>query len=173
MNKKYFVFLSIILVLVIAIIIALTRNHESVVLNSYKEGTAEDIAADKKMMQDENRTKEQIGTSTEKTIDSIGKYEVYSTEKLAYAKSGPLIIFFKANWCPTCRALDRDIKNNLNNIPKNVSILEIDYDNSVDLKAKYSVTVQHTLVQIDKNGNLIKKWIGSPTLKDLVGQAIM
>ena len=39
-----------------------------------------------------------------------------------------------------------------------------------DLKKKYGVVYQHTFVQVDKDGNLIKKWSGSPNLSSLVTQ---
>jgi hypothetical protein len=51
-----------------------------------------------------------------------------------------------------------------------VSILKVDYDKETELKKKYGVTYQHTLVQVDKDGNLIKKWSGSPTLTKLVSE---
>lgn len=99
-----------------------------------------------------------------------GSYESYAPEKLALAKDGKVVLFFRASWCPTCRALDADIRANLGAIPEGVTILDVDYDNSTAMKQKYSVTYQHTLVQVDANGNQIGKWTGSPTLAALLGQ---
>ncbi len=100
----------------------------------------------------------------------VSGYETYEPSALAFANKGNVVLFFRASWCPTCRALDRDIENNRNNIPKDLLILDVDYDEYKDLKKKYGVTYQHTLVQVDANGNLIKKWSGSPTLADLIEQ---
>lgn len=97
-----------------------------------------------------------------------GSYETYSPEKLALAKTGKVIIFFKAGWCPTCNTVDADVKEHLGEIPTGVNILIADYDTSTDLKKKYGVTYQHTFVQVDAQGNLIKKWSGSPTLAMIV-----
>lgn len=97
-----------------------------------------------------------------------GSYEVYSAEKLALAEKGDLILFFRASWCPTCRALDADIR--ANTVPAGVTILDVNYDTETALKQKYGVTTQHTLVQVDASGNLIKKWLGSPTLASIVAQ---
>lgn len=97
-----------------------------------------------------------------------GSYEAYSPEKLAWANDGKVVLFFKASWCPTCRAVDADIKANLSNIPEGTHILTIDYDNSTDLKKKYGVTYQHTFVEVDSSGNMLAKWSGSPTLAELV-----
>jgi thiol-disulfide isomerase/thioredoxin len=97
-----------------------------------------------------------------------GTYQNFSSDKLALAKTEKVVLFFKAGWCPTCKGVDSDITSHLNQIPKNVNILVVDYDASTDLKKKYGVTYQHTFVQIDSNGMLIKKWSGSPTLTELV-----
>lgn len=103
------------------------------------------------------------------TIKKAGSYELYSAEKVSMAESGKVVLFFKASWCPTCRGLDANIKSNLEAIPADVTILEVNYDDSTDLKKKYGVTSQHTLVQVAADGSLIKKWAGSQTLESLVG----
>ena len=76
--------------------------------------------------------------------------------------------FFRASWCPSCKALDADIRAHLKDIPKGVTILEVDYDKYTDLKQKYGVIMQHTLVQVDADGKQIVKWSASPTLASVV-----
>ena len=112
------------------------------------------------------------GTMMKKeTSMQAGSYEDYAAEKIAAkSTSGHVVLYFHANWCPTCRALDADIAAHLKDIPVNLTILKVDYDNSVDLKRKYGVTYQHTMVEVDANGTLVKKWSGSPKLADLVAQ---
>ncbi|MFM2374443.1 MAG: hypothetical protein RLZZ234_438 [Candidatus Parcubacteria bacterium] len=100
-----------------------------------------------------------------------GSYEAYAASKLAMANSGKVVLFFRASWCPSCKTLDANIKNNAMNIPANLTILDVNYDDSAELKKKYGVTYQHTLVQVDASGNLITKWSGSPTLADIVAKA--
>ncbi len=97
-------------------------------------------------------------------------YEAYAPEKIAYAEKGNVVLFFRAAWCPSCRTVDADIKANMKSIPANLTILDVDYDKSSDLKRKYGVTMQHTFVQVDAQGNLIKKWSGGSTLTSVVGQ---
>jgi thiol-disulfide isomerase/thioredoxin len=115
---------------------------------------------------------ENIGIAQEKetVVKKFGAYEPYAPEKIAKAETGKVVLFFHASWCSTCRALTEDIKANLNAIPENVTILDVDYDTSTELKKKYKVTTQHTLVQVDAAGNQIKQWKGSPTLAALVGE---
>jgi thiol-disulfide isomerase/thioredoxin len=103
-------------------------------------------------------------------IASAGSYEMYAPEKLAKASSGDVVLFFKASWCPSCRTVDADIKAHLKEIPSDLTILEVDYDKSVELKKKYGVTYQHTFVQVDAQGTLIKKWSASPSLVALVAE---
>ena len=107
----------------------------------------------------------------EKEVISVGSYEVYGPEKIARASSGDVVLFFRASWCPSCRAVDADIRANLGKIPRDLTILDVNYDDSTELKKKYGVTYQHTFVQVDANSNLIKKWSGSATLQAIVGQA--
>ena len=123
------------------------------------------------MMKDEAMPKDDTAMvdNGEKMMKS-GSYEAYSPEKLARAETGDVVLFFHASWCPTCRGLNADIEKNLSAIPSEVSILKIDYDTATELKKKYGVTYQHTLVQVAADGTLIKKWSGSPTLASLAAQ---
>ncbi len=105
------------------------------------------------------------------TMMKAGSYEAYAPEKIAMASADhDIVLFFRAGWCPTCRAVDADIKSNPGKIPSSLTILDVNYDDSTALKQKYGVTYQHTFVQVDKDGKLIKKWSGSPTLTALVAE---
>jgi len=106
----------------------------------------------------------------EATKTSAGSYEAYSPEKIAMAGAGDVVLFFHASWCPSCRVLNGDIEKNVGAIPAGVTILKTDYDKETELKKKYGVTTQHTLVQVDKDGNLIKKWSGGSKLENLLSQ---
>lgn len=99
-----------------------------------------------------------------------GSYEPYAASKLAMANEGDVVLFFRASWCPTCKALDSDIKSNVSKIPAGLTILDVNYDTETALKQKYGVTYQHTLVQVDAQGNLITKWSGGLALSDLVSK---
>lgn len=101
-----------------------------------------------------------------------GTYEAYVPEKLARAETGKVVLFFKASWCPTCRALDADIKASLDDLPDGLTILEVDYDTATELRQKYGVTNQHTLVQVDSKGDQITKWSGGLTLETVLEKLI-
>ena len=104
----------------------------------------------------------------EKMMDGAGVYEEYAAEKVA-ANDGA-VIFFGADWCPTCRALEKDIQENVGSIPAGVAILRADYDAETELKKKYGVTTQHTLVQVDANGEKISLWRGGNTLDTVLAK---
>lgn len=91
-------------------------------------------------------------------IEDIGRYVDYSKLNIIPGKTN--IIFFAAKWCPSCNQLDKNLQAQRNVIPSNINILKADYDNETELKKKYGITIQHTLVQVDENGELIKKWNG-------------
>ncbi len=94
-------------------------------------------------------------------VSKPGTYEEYSANKIIEkGESGRVLLFFYASWCPSCRSLDKDINKNLSNIPENLTILKTNYDKEGELKAKYKVTYQHTLVEVDREGNMLKKWTG-------------
>ncbi len=103
---------------------------------------------------------------------TTGVYQDFDPALIGNAATGDVILFFKAGWCPTCGALDRNINANLDQIPEGVTILKVDYDDSQVLKEKYSVKIQHTLVQVDQDGNEIKQWQGSLKLDQLVSEIV-
>jgi hypothetical protein len=76
--------------------------------------------------------------------------------------------FFHAARCPTCIALNENIESNYTNIPADTHIFKVDYDTSDELKETYGVTMQHTLVYIDQNRELVNKVSGPPTLDDVL-----
>lgn len=137
-----------------------------------REEMKEDSMTEKEdsMMMEEDDESMMMKDEEEKMMmkEEVGVYEDYDVNKLNRANDGDVVLFFKADWCPTCNSLDKDIISNLKNIPSKVSILKVDYDNSAELKQKYGITYQHTFVQVDSNGNQIAKWSGSSTLSDLL-----
>lgn len=129
-----------------------------------------DNAAEQVKTSETTKETNQAKTATTPDNTKAGSYETYDASKISRAESGTVILFFHASWCPSCRALNGDIEKNIGNIPEQVSILKTDYDTETELKKKYGVTYQHTLVQVDQNGEMIKKWSGSPSLSSLLSQ---
>jgi thiol-disulfide isomerase/thioredoxin len=80
------------------------------------------------------------------------------------AESRTTVLFFFANWCPSCRSAHKNIKTNLNKL-QDITIIIVKYDTSSELKRRYGVTYQHTFVQIDSQGNKISLWNGGDVYK--------
>lgn len=79
-----------------------------------------------------------------------GAYVEFSEAALSDAQ-GTRILFFHAPWCPQCRALEDDIE--ANGVPDGVTILKVDYDSRQDLRQRYDVRLQTTLVALDDAGD--------------------
>ena len=101
------------------------------------------------------------------------RYVEYSKEVLGSAAGKRRVLYFYANWCPTCRPADADFQKNTSQIPEDVILIRVNYnDSDTDaeekaLAEKYGITYQHTFVQIDADGNEVTKWNGGQ-IKELL-----
>lgn len=98
----------------------------------------------------------------------------------AYADSAdvigeePVTLFFHADWCGTCVGLEKDINNNIDELPENAKILKVDFDTETELKKEYGILMQSTFVLLDKDGNIVEK-LAAPTfdkLKDAIAASL-
>ncbi len=44
-------------------------------------------------------------------------------------------------------------------LPDDTTIFKVDYDSNQDLRKKYGVTLQTTIVKVDADGNLVDKYV--------------
>lgn len=85
----------------------------------------------------------------------VAMYREYDAEvEETFVGKKQYALFFHADWCPTCRAADEEIKANLDDFSSSVAIFKADYDSELDLRKEYGVTSQHTLVHIDALGEV-------------------
>lgn len=91
-------------------------------------------------------------------VNYLNYSEQYSSSSKRTSKT--LLFFAATTWCQTCSQLDKEIMERSQELPSDLTILKVDYDNDKVTKAKYGVTAQHTLIQLDNNGNEVKRWIG-------------
>ncbi|MCB9810751.1 MAG: thioredoxin family protein [Candidatus Nomurabacteria bacterium] len=121
-------------------------------------------AATTELVQQDNF--EKAATQTNKvenkpaTDSEAGVYKAYSASAVANSNAENIVLFFYATWCPSCRALDAEISSHLSSIPVGTEIYKVDYDTATELKKRYGVTTQHTLVQIKNDGTMVNKWSG-------------
>lgn len=97
-----------------------------------------------------------------KLLMDITGYLDYSDNFLTTSQlKGKSVLFFAATkWCQTCSELEKEIVGRSGEIPKDVTILKVDYDKDKAMNQKYGVTSQHTLVVLDQNGKENKRWLG-------------
>jgi thioredoxin 1 len=101
--------------------------------------------------------------------EASGALQEYTPEAVASASPGDtVVLFFHATWCPTCKQLADDIRANADDVPDDVRILLVDYDTATELKQKYGVTLQHTLVQVNSDGDPLGTWHLTRTLDELL-----
>jgi len=129
--------------------------------NSQKQDTTKMAIENAAMMKQDE-------TSTENKIMADNKnsnYVEYSKANLDSSINVKRLLFFYASWCPICRPVDTALKST-QIIPDGVSVIRVNFNDpdtdqeEKDLAKKYGVTYQHTFVQIDENGNALKKWTG-------------
>ena len=93
----------------------------------------------------------------------------YEGDKDTYA-GNDVVLFFNASWCSTCKEARENLEADPAAIPAGLTIVKVDFDDSDELRQKYGVTVQHTFVQIDSDGNELAKWNGSVTADEIASQ---
>ena len=86
--------------------------------------------------------------------DEMGpaKYVDYSAKIRKELAGKKHLIFFYANWCSVCKAWDKELKNNLSNMPAGTVVLKADYDNENELKKEFGISTQSTAVFINEDG---------------------
>lgn len=148
-----------------------TSNNDSVMMEDDKMMVDEDkMMEDDKIENDSMMEDDKMMADEDKMMVEGGEYRAYDPSLLSRADHGRVVLFFHAGWCPTCKALENDINRNLDKIPDDLTILKVDYDTAEDLKDKYDIVIQHTLVQVDSSGSMITGWTGGNDLDYILGK---
>ena len=95
-------------------------------------------------------------------------YDDYRSDPAIFDRGGDVVLFFHAGWCPTCQAAEANLTSQP--VPDGLTIVKTDFDTMTELRQKYGVTVQHTFVQVDADGEQLAKWSGSTTAEEIADQ---
>ena len=147
--------------LIVLIVLGILVAVGSMVLKGSRPGVTTTAEQDK-------RVGNEIATVTSGPSNQAadGRYVEYASGTLDMYAGQRRVLYFYANWCPTCRPADAEFKANANQIPDRVVLIRVNYNDSdtdseeEQLATKYGITYQHTFVQIDSNGNEVTKWNG-------------
>jgi thiol-disulfide isomerase/thioredoxin len=96
-----------------------------------------------------------------------GAYVDY-TDGAIESTAGTKALFFHASWCPKCRQLDEELR--AEGAPDGLTVFKVDYDSRTDLRQKYGVTLQTTVVFVDDRGELVSSTVlyDDPSIDSLV-----
>lgn len=176
MNKTYVVSVVLLLLLAGAGAYLLRRPNTKMVEtdSALTEKVSEDVMVDDAMM-DETLVAEADSKVDEKMMQKNGSYAPFTSKVLVSSSETRRVLFFYANWCPTCLPADASFSERESEIPANVTLIRVNYNDTEteqaekDLAQKYGVTYQHTFVQIDSQGAEVAKWNGGQ-IEELVSK---
>jgi thiol-disulfide isomerase/thioredoxin len=98
-------------------------------------------------------------------------YSAYAANPQMYA-AGKVVLFFHAGWCPKCKETDDNLTADPSSLPAGLTVVKADFDTETDLRQKYGVGVQHTFVQVDRDGNELRTWTGTYTGEDIARKTV-
>lgn len=118
------------------------------------------------MMEKEETMSDPAASSDQDTMMAKGSYVPYSQTALESTAKTKRILFFYANWCPTCRPVNLELQENEAKLPQGVRVVRVNYNDTdtdeaeKELAKQYGITYQHTFILIDEDGKELKKWNG-------------
>ena len=144
-----------------------------------EEEVIEILTEDAEVMETTDGGEDTTGDPEEEEVEELteasagGTYVAYSEENLTSAlASGPVALFFHAEWCPTCVGMEADIKENLASFPDGTTIVVANFDDETALRQKYGITTQSVIVIVDGEGNEVKK-LAAPGSDEIIKQLKM
>lgn len=111
-------------------------------------------------------TEKEVGMEKELMAKEAGaRYVEYTKEGYENIRNQKHVLFFYANWCPTCRPVDAEFQARMDDIPEDIVIVRVNYnDSEADadedaLANEHNITYQHTFVLLE-NGQEVTRWNG-------------
>lgn len=156
---------------IVVLLIAVGVGYLATKDNGSKAITAEDttkVVSEKSTVDTVTTEVDETPSASDAQVAEVGIYQAYDPALVANSDAEHIILFFAASWCPSCRALDKDIVANQGAIPSGVEIYKVDYDTAIALKKQYGVTTQHSLIEIASDGTAKSNITHPATLADVL-----
>lgn len=149
--KKVSIIAIAVLVLITASVF-LINNDEST--NDNSETAAQNTNDTQPLSADEEAVEAAAEQSTATPKGSYVDYQ--SGQDLASTENTKRVVFFHAEWCPTCKFYEKQIEEQA--IPDGITIIKADFDKEKELKELLGVTTQSTFVLINREGDVGRIW---------------
>ena len=106
------------------------------------------------------------------TLSQALEIKPYTAAALAAAQKAdkPVVVHFHADWCPTCRAQEKVLQTLKAEPGLDLTVLVANYDTEKDLKRRFNVRAQSTLVVL--RGQLERARLVGDTSADSSRQAL-
>jgi len=104
------------------------------------------------------------------TLSHALEVKPYSAAALAEAEKAnqPVALHFHADWCPTCRAQDKVVQALKAEKGLDLTILRVNYDTEKDLKRRFKVNSQSSLVVL-RGQKETARLVGDTTMDGIRG----
>lgn len=158
---------SLIAIVVIIVIAAVVAGYYFLTNASQPESDLPTpSAAMNDTIKEEDKMERDDSMAEETTMQTTGaKYVMYDKAGYEQIKDQRHVLFFYANWCPTCKPADKEFQAKTSQIPNDITLVRVNYNDSQTdsdeeaLADEYGITYQHTFVLLE-NGQVVKKWNG-------------
>lgn len=108
----------------------------------------------------------QSDDAPDESMQALAKAQAYYIEysddefNRARAEGRPIALYFWAAWCPICRAEEPKIREQIDGLDIPVTGFRVNFDTETELKKRYGIPYQHTLVILDTEGNETSRFLG-------------
>jgi thioredoxin 1 len=99
-------------------------------------------------------------------------YAVYKAHPAAF-DGRKVVLFYWASWCPNCASHNvlLNIDADHHALPKNLTVVKVNYDDNDVRQVGYQVTQQDTFVLVDRDGKALHEPLVTPPYEDILALA--
>ena len=151
-----------------------TTDNQTTDIPVVGEPSNEEMVHDDKAMEGDKMMEGEDAEEAMEMKTSGAKYVQYSEDGYETIADQRHVLYFYANWCPTCRPADAEFQREMSSIPDGLTVVRVNYeDDDTDaaeeaLANQHNITYQHTFLLIE-NGEVITRWNGG-SIDELLSQ---
>lgn len=149
--------------LIVVIVLVIAAAGAGIYLLQRNSSPEADLPTPSSAMQEDKMMENEDSMEQDAMAESDAKYVQYQKAGYEQIADTRHVLFFYANWCPTCQPVDRELQAEMDNLP--LTVVRVNYnDDQTDsdeeaLADELGITYQHTYVLIE-NGEVVTRWNG-------------